>query len=203
MMKQIVRSVYALALASAVVTPAIASESVAPGGGTYLTGAISLAVVNASSQQAEYSASCTFSAHANLNPLDATFTIDSVAFSQECGQAAGSGGVAGTVVAASLPWHGTTSAAQGGTPGPAARITGAEIMITGAGFGPVYFADCQGGMSNLYWTNGGSQLKTVTGVTWFPSMWDGLDRFGNTTSGRVCFADVSLYVSPFQTFTSQ
>jgi hypothetical protein len=199
MMKQIVRSVYALALGFVAVTPVMASESVAPGGSTNLTGAITLAVVNGSTQQAQYSASCTFSAHANLNPLDASFTIDSVAFSQECGQAAGSGG---SVVAGSLPWHGTTSAALGGTPGPGAYISGAEIVITGGGFSPVYYAACQGAMSNLYWTNGGSQLKTVTGVTGFPFMWNGLDQFGSASSNRVCFVNVGLYVSPFQTFTS-
>jgi hypothetical protein len=202
MMKQIVRSVYALALASAAATPVMAGESVSPGGSTYLTGAISLAVVNGGTQQAEYSASCTFSAHANLNPADASFTIDSVAFSQECGQAAGSGGMTGTVVAANLPWYGTTTTQVGGTPGPGAYISGAEIVITGAGFSPVYHADCHGGLSNLYWTNGGSQLKTLTGVTGFPFMWGGLYQFGTSAANRYCFANVSLYVSPFQTFTA-
>jgi len=196
--KVVVRSTLAAVLAFAVAMPAMASSvSVSPGGSTNMSGQISLGVTSADGNTTLYSVTCAVNVHANLNPANASFTIDSVSFAPACGKTVGQ--TTWAVTAGSLPWHGSTG--YNSSPGPTATITGAEILITQTfGFSPPANYDCHGTFTELYWTGGGAQLQTLIGATLFPFEWNGLNQFGSSGSAP-CFANISLYLSPFQTFT--
>ncbi len=198
-MKRVVtRKLLAGVLVFALASPVVASSvSVSPGGSTNLSGQMTLGVTSSDGNTTLYSVSCAVNATANLNPADASFTISSVSFAPACGLSNGS--TSWAVTAGSVPWHGATTYNQ--SPGPAVQITGAEIFVTQVtGFSPAANFDCRGTLSNLYWTDSGAQLKTMTGVTGFPFMWHGLPLFGSSGTAR-CYATFSWYVSPFQTFT--
>lgn len=185
-------------LACALAVPAMASSvSVSPGGSTNMSGQIGLGVTSSDGKTTLYKVTCAVNMHANLNPADASFTVDSVSFAPACG--VNNGTTSWTVTAGSLPWHGSTTYI--GSSGGQVAITGAEIFITQTfGFSPPANYDCHGQFTELYWAGGGAQLQTEIGATLFPFEWDGLNMFGSSGTAP-CFANLSLYLSPFQTFT--
>ncbi|HEU4662594.1 MAG TPA: hypothetical protein VFS55_01045 [Dokdonella sp.] len=164
--------------------------SVSPGGNTTFAGSATLQVTGPSG--IEYSGTCNLSMQGYFNPSTAALSISSADFDYPCGTYTGGWPVSST---ANPPWHGSTvaiSSVSWKTP-----ITDASIdLIQEDGFNPRWAADCSSSVAwPMYWgTNASGTASSVTT--------SGLKKFATTASGRSCYISFTLYLSPFQTFTT-
>lgn len=165
------------------------SVSVSPGGNTTMAGSATLQVVGPSG--IEYSGTCNLSMQGYFTANTAALSISSADFDYPCGTYTG-----GWPVSASItpPWHGSTfaiSSVSWKTP-----IVDARIDLLEDGFNPRWAADCASSVAwPMYWgTNAGGTASSVST--------SGLKKFATTASGRQCYISFTLYLSPFQTFTT-
>lgn len=174
-------------------TAGAASVSVAPGGNTALAGTASFQVNNTNGS-IDYSGNCAMSMQANFNASTASFTVSSIDFGFPCGQYTGYDVGA---VQTFAPWSGTTT----GVSATAWRstISNAKVELEQVdGFNPRWAADCTNSVPfTMNWVTNGSLGAAATSVTS-----GGLKKFATTAGGRQCYISFTLYLSPFQTFTT-
>jgi len=174
-------------------TAGAASVSVSPGGNTALAGTASFQVNNTNGS-IDYSGSCPMSMQANFNASTASFTVNSIDFGSPCGQY---GGYDVGVVQTFAPWSGTTTGIASTV--WRSTISGARVELEQVdGFNPRWAADCTNSVAfNVSWVSNGLLGAPATSVTS-----NGLKKFATTAGGRQCYISFTLYLSPFQTFTT-
>ena len=164
--------------------------SVSPGGSTTMAGSATLQVVGPSG--IEYSGICNLSLQGSFTPSTAALSISSADFAYPCGTYTGGWPVSAT---GNPPWHGSTFAITS-TSWKTPIVDASVDIVQADGFNPLWAAGCTSSVAwPMYWgTNASGTASSVTT--------SGLQKFATTSGGRQCYISFTLYLSPFQTFTT-